>query len=210
MSKRAQFITGVFPDDAIGRARRRNQHHRHSLALLIVDPRGEYLACAQPDSAAANGAQVLVPPQQWYDQAVPAGTPARTVAYHMTQSLLSYRIQTKEVQYLGYGFSNRHLPTGATRRHHKYVHWFAHVVPAKQRLQQFHHLLRDTSEFSDVQWLRIQQFLSIHSGGTVSDEKLRLVMQALWVLTRNEQLRESPAARIAGQHLAPELVPALA
>lgn len=204
MSKRAQFTVGTFPDDAIRKARQRNRHHRHSLALLIVDPRGEYLVCAQPDSAKANGAAVLVPPQQWYDRA----EPARTMAYRMTQSLLTYRLQSNEVQYLGHGFGNQHLDATTTRRHQKYVHWFAHVVPRRYRVRGFHRLLQDAPGFSDVQWLRIQQFCNIHNGGTVSDEKLRLVMQALWVLTRNAQLRETPAAQIAGCYLAPELIPA--
>jgi hypothetical protein len=207
LGKRARFVIGTFPDDVIRRARQRNRHHRHSLALLVLDPWGEHIVCGQPESAKANGAAVLVPPQQWYDQAVPVGMSARTMAHRMTQSLLAYRVQSGEVSYLGYGFGNRHIDAATVCRRKKYIHWFAHVVPHRCRVRGFHRVLQDVPAFSDVQWLRIQQFRNIHSGGAVSDEKLRLVMQALWVLTRNEQLRESPAAQIAGRYLAPELIP---
>lgn len=207
MSKRMRFITGGFPDEAIRRARRRNRHHPHSLAVLIIDPQGKHLVCAEPASAAANGAMALVPPQCQYDH----NESAVVVAHRMAQSLLTYRIRTESLQYLGHGFGNRHVTAECTQRHRKYVHWFGHVVSERQRLQQFYRLVQDSPVFAQVQWLRWQQLLDIHGGGTVSDEKLRLVMQALWVLTQSRApLRESKAARIAGRSLAPELVPAVA
>jgi len=207
LGKRSKFTTETFPEEAIHRARQRNQHHTHSVGVLILDPEGKRVICALPVSAARRGVEVLVPPQEKLVE----GESVHRVAERLAQSVLTYRLPTESVRYLGSGFGSKHLDANSTKRRAKYVHWYGHVLPSRYDRRHFYQLLvQENDLFSRTQWLRIQQLLEIHDGGVVSDDKLRLMMQAIWVLTRSEQLRESMAARAAGRYLDPELIPATA
>lgn len=202
ISRRAQFITGGFPEDVVSKLRRQKPYLPISVGLIVIDQQFKNLVVGTPK--AEHNPQDTCAPVPIQERLPEDGSPRR-LATALTYALLSDRINQDDLTYLGYGHG-QHRQGAICRQYGKCVLWFGYCVTPDIR-RRGNTKLHKVANFSCLTWMDIKRWQSLHIGEAVSDSKFRMVMQALLVFGQKNGISNGSVAtahRVLSEH---QLIP---
>ncbi len=203
MSNKKQFIRHINPDLFIEKERKNRSHLPHSVALLVLSPKGDQIATAIPGSAVSGGVDYIQSPPQLRMTAerVKAMSPfASSDAYRTVQGVAlvivreflnmsditeynhqhfasvsgNKALKKNRLWYVGTTRGNKHIDTTRVVPYGRYVHWVL------MRTDRYKDVFRnDSVHFQRPQWVNTSRLSSMPQAQLMSRRKLEMIDQVL-------------------------------
>lgn len=189
-SNKAAFLTRHDPDELVKQQRKLRSWMPHSVAVLVLSPRGDQVALVLPKKANGRGAEhVRVPPQVSLDK---MSTVSMTGALLLRQ-LLKQPPAREKLLFLGSGRGNKYLSEVDVKMYGKWIHWVGVRLTATRDV-----FRKDSQLFERPYWCSANHLLAMDTFA-MSDRKYVLTLQAL--LAFGQQGIEGKLIAKAGQQL---------